>query len=181
MQRAASLELVLHSRGDTRRLGRRLADCLTLGDLVLLEGDLGAGKTFLARAIARGLGVPSAIRVTSPTFDLVHELPGRLPLLHVDLYRLDESSSLTDLGLAERIGTDAIVLIEWGARFADALGSEGLWLSLMASAGVTRHCRIDAYGDRGLQLLRRLEQRLVEHSLHGRSCPGQTPTSERGE
>jgi tRNA threonylcarbamoyladenosine biosynthesis protein TsaE len=173
MQSAASLDLVLHSRGDTRRLGRRLAACLVLGDLVLLEGDLGAGKTFLARAIARGMGVPTEIRVTSPTFDLVHDLPARVPLLHVDLYRLDDASSLNDLGLTERIGADAIVLIEWGLRFAQALGGEGLWLSLRAAAGVTRYCRIDAHGERGLQLLERLKQSLAEQSLHGRACSEQ--------
>ena len=139
----------LHSRGDTRRLGRLLADCLQPGDLVVLEGDFGAGKTFLARAIARGLGVPAAVRVTSPTFDLVHELPARAPLLHVDLYRLDDGESLDELGLGERIGADAVVLVEWGARFARALGGDGLWLAIAVDPRGTRSCRIRARGERG--------------------------------
>src|SRR5262245_39896798 len=109
-------ELSLHSRGDTRRLGRRLAAQLRAGDLILLEGELGAGKTFFARAIARGLGVPPEVRVTSPTFDLVHELPARIALVHVDLYRLEAEGQLRDLGLTDRIGRDAVVVVEWGAR-----------------------------------------------------------------
>src|SRR5690242_4468615 len=122
----APLVQTLRSRADTRRFGHRLAACLRAGDLLLLEGELGAGKTFLTRAIARGLGVPAEVPVTSPTFELVHELPGRLPLVHVDLYRLDAPEALRELGLLDRIGADAVVIVEWGARFADALGPDGL-------------------------------------------------------
>jgi tRNA threonylcarbamoyladenosine biosynthesis protein TsaE len=155
------LVLSLHSRGDTRRLGRSLAACLTPGDLVVLEGPLGAGKTFLARSIARGLGVSSAVRVTSPTFDLVHELPGRVPLLHVDLYRIEERAALDELGLAERIGADAVVLCEWGDRFAAALGGEGLWLEISLSAEGLRVCRISARGTRGQRMIAQLREALA--------------------
>src|SRR6476661_287965 len=106
-----------------------MAAVLAAGDLVVLEGDLGAGKTFLARAIARGLGVPSDVRITSPTFDLVHELPGRIPLVHLDLYRLDHAASLVELGIGEPGTMDAVMLVEWGDRFSVALGDDGLWLS----------------------------------------------------
>ena len=130
------------------------------GDLVVLEGDLGAGKTFLARAIARGLGVPAAVRVTSPTFDLVHELPARAPLLHVDLYRLDDGAALDELGLGDRIGADAIVLCEWGDRFARELGDEGLWLAIAVDPAGARRCRFAARGARGAALLSRLGREL---------------------
>jgi tRNA threonylcarbamoyladenosine biosynthesis protein TsaE len=169
---ADALEVVLHSRGDTRRLGHGLAAVLQPGDLVVLEGDLGAGKTFLARAIARGLGVPAAVRVTSPTFDLVHELPGRAPLLHVDLYRLDDGAEIDELGLGDRIGADAVVLCEWGERFARALGGEGLWLAIAVDPAGVRRCRFEARGARGAALLSRLGRELTHRNVHGRNCPG---------
>jgi tRNA threonylcarbamoyl adenosine modification protein YjeE len=102
----------LATRGETRRLGRHLAECLAPGDAILLEGELGAGKTFRARAIARGLGVPAGVRVTSPTFDLVHELPGRIPIVHVDLYRLEDPGELRELGITDRGAEGAVLLIE---------------------------------------------------------------------
>ncbi|MGD8860167.1 MAG: tRNA (adenosine(37)-N6)-threonylcarbamoyltransferase complex ATPase subunit type 1 TsaE [Myxococcales bacterium] len=161
------LELPLPTRGATRRLGRRLAACLRAGDLVVLEGDLGAGKTFLVRAIARGLEVPAEVRVTSPTFDLVHELPGRALLVHADLYRLDDPESLTELGLFEHIGGDAVVLVEWGARFLDVLGPEGLQIELGLDAG-GRHARVTARGARGRALLSELRRELETRPISGR-------------
>jgi tRNA threonylcarbamoyladenosine biosynthesis protein TsaE len=172
MPAAGELSLTLHSRGDSRRLGRRLAACLEPGDLLLLEGDLGAGKTFLARSIARGLGVPPEVRITSPTFDLVHELPARVPLLHVDLYRLDDASALTELGLLERVGVDAIALIEWGERFAGALGHDGLLLAIELEASGQRHCRLEPRGPRAERLLERLRSELSRHDFHSARCVG---------
>jgi len=156
-----ALALDLRSRGDTRRLGLRLAECLQAGDLLLLCGELGAGKTFLARAIARGLGVPASVRVTSPTFDLVHELPARIPLVHVDLYRLEAAAELRELGLGERIGADAVVLVEWGERFARALGSPALRISLALAGEGGRSCLVEPCSPRGAELLAGLSARLV--------------------
>src|SRR5688500_1791946 len=97
------LELPLPTRRATQRLGAALGAALRGGDFVVLEGDLGAGKTFLVRAIARALGVPAAVAVTSPTFALVHELSGRVPIVHADLYRLEEADELVEIGLRDRI------------------------------------------------------------------------------
>lgn len=143
----------LRTRGDTRRLGRRVAECVQPGDLILLEGELGAGKTFLVRSIARGLGVPPEVRVTSPTFDLVHELPGRYPIVHADLYRLDAADELCELGLAERIGEGAVVLVEWGERFAQVLDEAGLLVALELDPEGGRRALVSPRGARGDALL----------------------------
>jgi tRNA threonylcarbamoyladenosine biosynthesis protein TsaE len=156
-------ELSLASRGATRRLGLAIAQVATAGDLIVLEGDLGAGKTFLVRALARGLGVSTEVAVTSPTFELLHELPARVPLVHADLYRLETPDAVLELGLSERIGRDAIVVVEWGERFLDALGGDALIVSL-ALAGDAAHgsasaraCALCATGARGAALLSRVQ------------------------
>lgn len=121
----------LPTRRDTTRLGQRIASLLEPGDLVLLSGDLGAGKTFLARAILRARGVPASVAIASPTFTLVQEYPG--DLLHVDLYRLrgeNERTEVERLGLAERRAEGAILLVEWGEGL---LGPPDLTVALSAS------------------------------------------------
>jgi tRNA threonylcarbamoyladenosine biosynthesis protein TsaE len=119
-----SVRLTLGTRRSTRTLGLAIARSLEAGDLVLLSGDLGAGKTFLARCIARGLGVRGA--VTSPTFTLVREIPTpRGLLVHADLYRLrgDTLDAETRrLGLREHRADGAFVMVEWGEEALEALG-----------------------------------------------------------
>jgi tRNA threonylcarbamoyladenosine biosynthesis protein TsaE len=136
----------------TRALGAALAGVLRAGDVVVLEGDLGAGKTFLVRAVARGLGVPEDIPVTSPTFALVHELAGRMPIVHADLYRLDAPDDLIELGLLERLGDEALVLIEWGERFRDALRPD-LVVRLELTSESSRSVAFDAISERGARIV----------------------------
>ena len=157
----------MRSRRDAQRLGRLIARVLQPGDLVVLEGDLGAGKTTLVRSIARGLGVPTNVPVTSPTFELVHELPGRVPVVHADLYRLEPGEHLDELGLVPRIGGDAVVLIEWGDKFAGELGSEGLWISIDLGGGSERRCLLSGRGERGRARIEALSSLLSESSGAG--------------
>jgi tRNA threonylcarbamoyladenosine biosynthesis protein TsaE len=131
----------LRSRRDTTRLGVRLADELEPGDLVTLTGDLGTGKTFLARAIARSLGVPPEVAITSPTFTLVQEYETRKgTLLHADLYRLRDTQKAQQdverLGLAERREEGAILLVEWADGFERALGEPTMTVSLEIRDGI---------------------------------------------
>lgn len=125
------------ARRDTRRLGAAIAGVLEAGDLAVLSGDLGAGKTFLVRAIARALGVETA--VTSPTYALVQEYATkRAPLVHVDLYRLRGpglAAEVARLGLRERRREGAILLVEWGEDAAEALGGEPDLVVSLAIAG----------------------------------------------
>jgi tRNA threonylcarbamoyladenosine biosynthesis protein TsaE len=103
-----------HSEQQTADLARELAATLRAGDVLLLSGDLGAGKTAFVRGLADGLGVPPD-EVSSPTFTLIHEYrSGRLPLYHADLYRLDRAAA-EDLGL-EEMGADGVLAIEWPDR-----------------------------------------------------------------
>lgn len=150
------LLIPLPHRRATRRLASVLGGALLPGDLLVLEGDLGAGKTFLVRGIARALGVPSKKPITSPTFALVHEHTARIPIVHADLYRLGEVDEIVELGLVDKIGSEAVVLIEWGERFAEELGGQGLWIWLSLTS-VGRTARLEARGARGEALLERLE------------------------
>ena len=110
------------SSAGTIAIGRKLADLLTPPRMLILRGDLGAGKTTLVKGIATALGAADQDEVTSPTFTLVHEYAGTLDgkpvkLLHLDLYRLDAERQLESLGLEEMRTDDAIILVEWGEKF----------------------------------------------------------------
>jgi tRNA threonylcarbamoyladenosine biosynthesis protein TsaE len=114
----ATREFITHSAEETIALGRTLAGVLTPPKLVLLRGDLGAGKTTLVKGIAEAFQAASAEDVTSPTFTLVHEYHcPRAQLYHIDLYRIDTPRQLETLGLDDLISGDSVLLIEWGEKF----------------------------------------------------------------
>jgi len=115
----ATDEYITHSAEETVALGRKLAPTLTSARMVILRGDLGAGKTTLVKGIAEGLQAASQDDVTSPTFTLIHEFQGpEVNLFHVDLYRVDTIRELDTLGLDELFAEDGnLVLLEWGEKF----------------------------------------------------------------
>jgi tRNA threonylcarbamoyladenosine biosynthesis protein TsaE len=119
----------LETRRATQRMARALASALGAGDLLVLSGDLGSGKTFLARAMCRALGVPHAIPVTSPTFTLVNEYEAQLAIVHVDLYRLGDADELMHIGLRER-RAESLMIVEWGAPYVEELGGDAVHLQL---------------------------------------------------
>ncbi len=147
--------LDLPNRRATTRLGRALALLLEPGDVVFLEGPLGAGKTFLARAIARGLGVPSTVPVQSPTFALVHQLVGRVPLVHADLYRLGDAADLSELGLDDLL-PEAVAIVEWGLRFAPTLAKDRIEIVLERPLEGPRVATVRAHGERAQRILTKL-------------------------
>jgi tRNA threonylcarbamoyladenosine biosynthesis protein TsaE len=158
-------KLRLRSRRDTQALGRALARALTPGDLVVFEGSLGAGKTFLIQCIVHALGVPAAQPVTSPTFEILHEFSGRVPIVHADLYRLPAEEPLDEIGLLPRIGTDAVVLVEWGERFDRQLGDAGVRVTLQLGHGSERLCELTPRGPGGGPLYERLLALLSRASI----------------
>jgi len=118
---------------DTRALAAEIAGLAAPGDLVVLAGDLGAGKTAFAQGFAKGLGVDEP--VTSPAFILVRTYDGRLPMVHLDVYRLDTMQELVDLGIAELLDDGAVTLIEWGDAVAPGLPADFLEVRLEATGG----------------------------------------------
>ncbi|MBO6939642.1 MAG: tRNA (adenosine(37)-N6)-threonylcarbamoyltransferase complex ATPase subunit type 1 TsaE [Deltaproteobacteria bacterium] len=143
----------------TVAVAQALADRLVGGEVILLEGDLGAGKTFFVRALARALGLDESIPVTSPTFALVHEYPEtRLPLLHADLYRLGDPDELLYLDIAERLGvTPWVAAIEWGLALSDALGSPDLVIRLHATGESEREVSFEPLSEHGRSLVGALD------------------------
>jgi tRNA threonylcarbamoyladenosine biosynthesis protein TsaE len=113
-----------HSDEETRALGRELAQLLPEQGVVLLIGDLGAGKTTLAKGIVEGRNAASVDDVSSPTFTLIHEYGDPVKVYHVDLYRLDTAEEVSRLGLEELFDRPALTLIEWGERFPELLPAE---------------------------------------------------------
>lgn len=118
-----------HDEVETIELGRRIAATLPKRAVVLLIGNLGAGKTTLAKGIVSGLGVAEPEEVVSPTFTLIHEY-GEGRVYHIDLYRLDRAAEVATLGLDEIFDREAVVLIEWGERFPQALPEKRIEIRL---------------------------------------------------
>lgn len=127
---------------ETRSAGRTMAAGLRAGNCVLLEGSLGAGKTEFARGLAEGLGVdPEEVR--SPTFTLINIYAGRLPVYHVDLYRIEKPSELRELGLEEILGTDGVAIVEWPERLGPYLPGEAVTIRLTDLGGEVREISIE--------------------------------------
>lgn len=127
---------VSSSTAETIALGEKCGELLAAGDVLVLTGDLGAGKTQFTKGIARGMGI--AADVTSPTFtiEMVYE-GGAMPLYHFDLYRLNDSSQLDDIGLFDAMESDGPTVIEWGEQFADDIGDDraDVFISRLDGAG----------------------------------------------
>ncbi|ABZ84287.1 conserved hypothetical protein [Heliomicrobium modesticaldum Ice1] len=121
-------QIFLPDESATEELGRWLAERVRPGDILLLYGDLGAGKTTLVRGLARRLGY--AGRVTSPTFTLVHEYEGDLPIYHFDLYRLDEPDQVWEIGWADYLRGEGVLCIEWPERLGGLMPDEALTIRL---------------------------------------------------
>jgi tRNA threonylcarbamoyladenosine biosynthesis protein TsaE len=143
--------LVSSSPEDTRRLGERLGALLEAGDVVLLSGELGSGKTVFVQGIARGLGFDGS--VSSKSFVLLGEYPGRLTLYHADLYRLDDPEQVQDLALDE-ISSSGVLVVEWPERAGEAvLPEDHMWIEFAVMDEDKRDLRVHPTGDRAKQII----------------------------
>ena len=137
--------VITNSAAETRALGERLAKQLKAGDVILLEGELGAGKSELARGVARGLGVQET--VTSPSFTILNVyVSGRLPLYHFDWYRLESDEELYELGMDEYLGGDGVALVEWPERCPDAVPEDCLLIRIEAEGEQVRRITEETHG-----------------------------------
>ncbi len=153
----SSLDLTLSSPTETQSFGRAIGRLLRGGEVLALIGELGAGKTALVRGIVGGLGIP-ATSVTSPTFMIVHEYQGRLPVVHIDLYRLRRPEETESIGLSDYFRDEVAVAIEWADRFPQLLPEDRLEVRLVHRTRTTRRARLDARGSRSRSLLAQLKK-----------------------
>ena len=136
---------------ETRALGEQLAAVAEADDVIILNGDLGAGKTQFAKGVAAGLGVDDD--VTSPTFNILLEYVGReLPLLHFDLYRLEEAEELDDIDFFGVLESGGVCLVEWGDKFPSALPEDRLDIGIYVEDDGTRRVEAQGHGPRGAVL-----------------------------
>lgn len=150
-----SLKLISHNLSETQAIGEKLGEMAEAGDLFLLSGNLGAGKTTLTQGIARGLG--SSDYALSPTFVLMRELQGRLPLYHIDLYRLDRIEEISDLGLDDYLYGNGLCVIEWAEKGLAVLPAEHLLIKIEYLSDTGRSFEFIPEGKRYQKLFRQLK------------------------
>ena len=146
-----------HSEADTEQFAIRLAKALVPGTIIALVGNLGAGKTRLVRGIATALGVDPR-EIASPTFVLLHEYNGRLPLYHFDIYRLKDPIDFLDLGADEYFDAGGVCLIEWADRVALVLPTDRLQIEIRTTGETSRDFRIRAGGSLSQAIVARLAE-----------------------
>ncbi len=154
---ASEWTLTFSSRAATEAFGQAIGRALTGGETLALSGELGAGKTALVRGIAIGIGA-SPHAVSSPTFVLIHEYQGRLPLVHVDLYRLRSDADAESTGLREYFQGHHVIAIEWADKFPALLPADRLDIVLCHASPTTRTAHLAAQGPQSAQLLAKLRR-----------------------
>ena len=140
------MEVTTDSPAQTRALGEAIGACFVEDLLIALVGPLGAGKTQLVKGMALGNDLENPAQVTSPTFTLMHEYAGRIPLYHLDTYRLDHERELVALGFEELLDAGNVVVVEWADRMIDLMPEDALWITIEATGPTSRRFSFRASG-----------------------------------
>ena len=152
------LRIETKSALDTFNLGRHLGGLLQEPCIIGLSGDLGAGKTVFIQGLARGLGVPENIPVTSPTYTLVNEYPGRRTLYHVDLYRIEDPGESADIGLDEILSGSRMVVVEWAERLPEQSPDPDIVIQIEDAGGDNRRFSLFFYGPQAPDLVEAMKK-----------------------
>ncbi len=151
----AAIQLFADDPMETTELGKRLGQELRAGHVVGLVGSLGAGKTCFVQGVALGLGVDPRSYVSSPTFTLINEYQGRIPLYHIDLYRLSDPEELEEIGLDHYYRGEGVCLVEWFDRFPADLPPAYLRIEISVTGDLSRQFEVQAAGEKYHELTRR--------------------------
>ena len=136
------MEFIVKTEAGTIKLGKKIGRCLKKGDIIALDGTLAAGKTYLTKGIALGLGIKED--VTSPTFTLISEYSGRLHLYHMDVYRLDSVEEFLDLGTEEMLYGEGVCVIEWSEKVKSVLPSNTIYINIIVNEDNSRKIIINS-------------------------------------
>lgn len=150
-------KITTHSVNATKKLAENIGACLQSGIVLALIGDLGTGKTSFVQGLAKGLEVPGEYYITSPSYTIINEYPGRQPLFHVDLYRLEDAVDLQDIGLYDIIGDKYVVAIEWADKIRRERLPDHITITFEISGDQSREIRMSAHGVNAVALLKEIK------------------------
>lgn len=148
-----------HSLTETQHLGEIIGKAAGAGTVLALTGELGSGKTAFVQGLARGLDVPEDYYITSPTYTLINEYPGRHPLFHVDLYRIEHPDGFEDIGLYDILSGDGVVAIEWADRLTGDAIPDPIHIHLEITGTDSRKISFTGYGREALTVIQGLENK----------------------
>jgi tRNA threonylcarbamoyladenosine biosynthesis protein TsaE len=149
-------QVMSRSREDTFKLGETVGRGATGRLIIALIGDLGSGKTVFVQGLAKGLAVPKGFMITSPSYTLINEYPGRIPLFHADLYRLSNAMDIESTGLFDIMTADAVVAIEWAERICEESLEEDMLIRFDIKEDNIRAISVTGCGQTGVDLVREL-------------------------
>jgi len=151
------IQITTRSAAETRKLGQIIGIRIDRSMRIALTGDLGSGKTVFVQGLAKGLDVSEQYYITSPTFTLINEYPGRHPLLHVDLYRIEHLDELGEIELEEVLEQNAVIAVEWAEKLSRAMLADHLKLQFKLISDEIRQIDIFAYGQASANLIEALQ------------------------